>query len=403
MSAIPSLRRGACPSLPAPMPTGDGLLARLQPVDPLTPGQLTGLARLAAELGNGILEVTARGKLQLRGLKAETARRLPAAVDGLGIAVPQGFPVEVSALAGRDPAERFHPRPLAREISEGAAGLVPHLAPKVSVVVDGGGLFRLGGLKADIGVTAGSGTALLVSLAGRPCGEVAAPRAASVVLALLESLAARGGTARMAERVAEEGMEALCVRHGLAPPSGTAGSGGDPVGLHGLGDGSVALGVGLAFGQIGAQALDGLAEAARRAGVQAIEPAAGRALLFDGLDPAAAEELRATASSLGLLTDPADPRRRVFACAGRPACASARLDTHELAATLVPLPDGGTLHVSGCPKGCAHPARAALTIVGLDEGAGLVVEGSPRDPPARVVPVARLRAAVRDLLQKDLA
>ena len=41
----PLLRRGECPTLAAPMQTGDGLLARLNPVDGgLTPAQLIGLA-----------------------------------------------------------------------------------------------------------------------------------------------------------------------------------------------------------------------------------------------------------------------------------------------------------------------------------------------------------------------
>lgn len=393
-----SMRRGACPSLPEPMQTGDGLLARLQPLAPLTLDQLAGLARLAAERGNGILEVTARGKLQLRGLTAATAPGLAEAVAALGIDVPQGFPVEVSALAGRDPAERFDPRPLARTISDGAAPLVPHLAPKASVVVDGGGRFRLGGLKADIALSAAP-EGVTLTLAGVPGGVVEAARAAEVVIALLQRLAARGPVARMADLVAAEGIDALGVAHGLAPPDAGPGEGVDPVGLHPLTDGSIALGLGLEFGQVRAEVLEQLAQAASRAGVRHVEPAAGRALLLIGLAPEAAEALRAEAAGLGFLTDPGDPRRRVFACAGRPACASARLDTHALAATLVPLLDGRTLHVSGCPKGCAHPSKAGLTIVGLDEGAGLVVEGTPRDVPARIVPAAQLR----EILQKDLA
>lgn len=393
-----SMRRGACPSLPEPMQTGDGLLARLQPLAPLNLDQLAGLALLAVERGNGLLEVTARGKLQLRGLTPATAPGLAEAVAALGIAVPQGFPVEVSALAGRDPEGRFDPRPLAQAISDGAAPLVPDLAPKASVVVDGGGRFRLGGLKADIAVSAGEG-GLSLALAGVPLGEVEAERAAAVVIALLQRLAARGMSARMAEVEAAEGIAPLRADFGLAPPVPARDAGVDPVGLHPLADGRVALGLGLEFGQVRAAALANLMDAARRAGGTEVEPAAGRALLLIGLAPAAAESLRAQAAGLGFLTDPGDPRRRVFACAGRPACASARLDTHALAATLVPLLDGRDLHISGCPKGCAHPAKAALTIVGLDEGAGLVVEGTPRDVPARIVPPAQLR----ETIEKDLA
>ena len=67
-------RRGACPALSAPMQTGDGLLVRLNPVaGGLPPKLLIGLAESALKRGNGIMEVTARGSLQIRGLTAASA------------------------------------------------------------------------------------------------------------------------------------------------------------------------------------------------------------------------------------------------------------------------------------------------------------------------------------------
>ncbi|TIT84079.1 MAG: precorrin-3B synthase, partial [Mesorhizobium sp.] len=99
-------RRGACPALSAPMQTGDGLLVRLNPVaGGLAPKSLTGLCESALRHGNGIMEVTARGSLQIRGLTAESARLLAAEVDALGIAVRTGVPVETGPLAGIDPQE----------------------------------------------------------------------------------------------------------------------------------------------------------------------------------------------------------------------------------------------------------------------------------------------------------
>jgi len=394
-----SRRRGACPSLPAPMQTGDGLLARLQPLRPLALEQLAGLAELARERGNGIVEVTARGKLQLRGLTPAGAALLPEAVHALGIEVPQGFSAETSALAGLDPAEIFDPRPLARTISEAAAGLA--LAPKVSVTVDGGGALHLAALKADIAVVAVYDNRCRIALGGTTAGEIAAEQAAGAVLILLQHLAVAGKTARMADLVTAGGVEALAREAGLIPPAPPAPRpAAEPVGLHRLNDGSVALGLGLAYGQVEAEALQGLAEAARAAGARHIEPAAGRALLVVGLPREAAKALQSQAEMLGFIVDPADPRRRIFACAGAPACASARIDTHALAAVLAPHLSGAEVHISGCPKGCAHPAPARLTIVGLDEGAGLVVEGTPRSLPARIVPAARLAVAAREFLQK---
>ena len=64
-----------------------------------------------------------------------------------------------------------------------------------------------------------------------------------------------------------------------------------------------------------------------------------------------------------LITTPNDPRLRVLACTGAPACPQALQETRPLARRLAPfVPQGKRLHVSGCGKGCAHPSVADLTL-----------------------------------------
>jgi len=91
-----------------------------------------------------------------------------------------------------------------------------------------------------------------------------------------------------------------------------------------------------------------------------------------------------------------DPRRRIIACPGKPACASgliaARALASELARHLTPLRE--TVHISGCPKGCAHPAPAALTVVGSERGCGIIRDGSARDAPQRYVDCADMISEV---------
>ena len=68
-----TLRRGWCPSTLKPMETGDGWLVRLHPPGArLTPAQLRRIAALAARHGNGLIEISARGNMQLRGVTAES-------------------------------------------------------------------------------------------------------------------------------------------------------------------------------------------------------------------------------------------------------------------------------------------------------------------------------------------
>lgn len=128
-------RRGACPALAAPMPTGDGLLVRLRPTGgALTLSQFASLARSAAAHGNGILEITARGNLQIRGLRAETVGQLAADIDAAGIIIPDGPAIETSPLHGIDPEEISDAAVMEMALRSTLHDLLasPRLAPKLA-------------------------------------------------------------------------------------------------------------------------------------------------------------------------------------------------------------------------------------------------------------------------------
>jgi precorrin-3B synthase len=104
-----------------------------------------------------------------------------------------------------------------------------------------------------------------------------------------------------------------------------------------------------------------------------------------GAAPGDADGFAAAAEQLGFIVRAGDPRRRIAACPGAPACASGFIDTRRFAAALAPqlagLRDGIAVHVSGCAKGCAHPAPAPLTVVGGADGCGIVRNGTARAAP----------------------
>ena len=81
-SAVPS-RRGVCPGLSRPLPTGDGLLVRILPIGTIALDAFAGLCAAARDHGNGIIEITARGSIQVRGLSAHSAPRFADAVAGV--------------------------------------------------------------------------------------------------------------------------------------------------------------------------------------------------------------------------------------------------------------------------------------------------------------------------------
>ncbi|MBZ9709629.1 precorrin-3B synthase [Mesorhizobium sp. ESP7-2] len=412
-------RRGACPALSAPMQTGDGLLVRLNPVaEGLSPKLLIELAESALRHGNGIMEVTARGSLQIRGLTAESAALLAAEVDALGIAVRTGVPVETGPLAGIDPQEIADPRLMAERIRMAVeeAGLATRLGPKVAVIVDGGGQLTLDGVTADVrlkAVRADTASRWLVSVAGdgqtsRPLTVADEDAARDIAIAALRMVAEKGREAHTRD-LSERQLASLASWHSTAPPSvlpegGAVEHSRLPIGLFNLNNGH-ALGIGLPYGSMPADKIVALAQKALALGATEIRLAPGRALLFLGQPADTSQPLQQTAADLGFVIAPTDPRTRVAACPGAPACASGRIATRDIAEAIAAENADTldfTLHISGCAKGCAHPGPAALTIVGDENGAGLVVNATAKALPAGYRPgydaargISRVAAMIR--------
>jgi len=134
------------------MATGDGLLVRMLPIGTIPLAAFVKLCAAAREHGNGIVEITARGSIQVRGLSAASAPYFAAAVTALGIATQDGVPVVTNALTGLDPEEIFDAGALAADLRGALArgDLGARLAPKISIAVDGGGALNLDALSADV-------------------------------------------------------------------------------------------------------------------------------------------------------------------------------------------------------------------------------------------------------------
>jgi precorrin-3B synthase len=374
-----SMRRGACPGLSAPMATGDGLLARLTPAgSTIALDAFAGLCGAARTHGNGIIEITSRGSIQVRGLSAASAPLFAAEVASLGIEASDGIPVVTDPLAGLTGADIFDAHELAAPLRKAltAAPLASRLSAKVSVAIDGGAVLHLDELTADIRVRAVDSRRVHVALAGDaataiPLGVMPLERAVECVVGLFETLAATSPQSRMREAIEGEGLNKFksvassLLVDGSAPTLRPAA---DPIGVHPLSSGHNALGVGLPFGHSDSETLLRLIAAARQRGAAGLRTSPGRALLLVGLSPDATRQFAAEANALGFVIDPADPRRRVVACAGAPICASGEIAARTIAPAIADaarsLPDGEIIHISGCAKGCAHPALAPLAVFG---------------------------------------
>jgi len=234
-----------------------------------------------------------------------------------------------------------------------------------------------------------------------PLGSIAVDMAVTAVLRVLHVITARGPTTRAVDILEAEGINAFCsvldgnVETRPRPPPRPAA---DPIGRHPLRDGFFALGIALPFGHAHADALARLAQAAAAFGVGSLRPAPDRALLLVGVREESAAPLTAAAEQLAFIVHTHDPRRRIVACPGKPACGSGLIAARALAADLARQlsAQGEAVHISGCSKGCAHPTTAALTVVGTERGCGIVRHGSAgATPNYHVEPAKLIREIVR--------
>ena len=388
--ATTAMRRGACPGLSVPMATGDGLLARLTSAgSTIALDSFAGLCTAARTYGNGIVEITSRGSIQIRGLSASSAPLFAADVASLGIEGSDGISVIADPLAGLSGHDRIDAHALAAQLRRALdAPFVTRLSTKVSAVIDGGGTLHLDALAADIRLRAIGVAHVHVALAGTaasatPLGAVALDRAAECVVRLFETLAAQASGSRIRDAIEGEGLSALSAAVAdlvVDFPLPATRRAADPVGIHRLSSGGNALGVGLPFGHSDSETLSRLIDAVRNAGAVGVRTAPGRTLLLVGVSPGMTRKLIAEAGALGFIVDAADPRRRVVACAGAPICSSGQIAARAMAPAVADatreLPAGELIHVSGCAKGCAHPAPAAVAVFGRDGRCDVFLDGS---------------------------
>jgi len=388
-------RKGWCPSLMRPMASGDGLLVRIKPpAGRLTVAQAETVANAARAHGNGIIDLTNRGNLQVRGLTDADVPKFAEVVVGCGLAVPDpdaegARTILVDALGPDDPEARGDSHALGLVIEKQIVETPElHALPgKFGFLVDAGVLMPSFAPATDVEIRSYGG-AWRISLDG--CAEtvlVDTPEAAALAAKRLASafvsrIAERRGVIRRMRDVAgKRGGPDLFEAAGLscsetqpprsperAPPVGFVAHDGSDIG---------AFVAAAPFGQIDAERLEGLARLAGEFGDGTLRMTAWKALALTGVAREAAEGLAAQASSMDMVVEANDPRRRIFACAGWPACSSSTVETRADAARIAEIDAEfeGVIHISGCSKGCAHPSPCALTLVGHDGLYDLVRSG----------------------------
>lgn len=253
--------KGWCPGALRPMLSGDGLVVRVRPHGGrLEAKQAAGIAELAARYGNGLIDVTSRANLQIRGVSDQGHLPVLNGLAQLGLLDPdpetesrRNILVTPFWNVGDESCL------LAGDLEQALADGALDLPTKFGFAIDDGRERVLMGASADIRIERDGTGGLLLRADGAELGRsVTRGEVVSNVLALanwfVASGGAKGGRGRMATLIATGAKLPEGLR-GDAEPAAVAV--GPRPGLHPHG----AM-VGVAFGQLPHAALTHLASCA---------------------------------------------------------------------------------------------------------------------------------------------
>ncbi|MGY4101128.1 precorrin-3B synthase [Nocardia sp. R16R-3T] len=383
----------SCPGVRRLHQAADGPLARIRlPGGRLEPGQLLILAEAAVELGDGNIELTSRGNVQLRQVRDAAALSERLADAGL---LPSDTHERVrnivaSPLSGRIGGwADVHELVAALDTGLRAAPRLAELPGRVLFTLDDGrgDISRLGG---DIGVHATDSGEFALVLAGSDSGiRVSRSDAVQVMLAAAHAFLDVGsGRWRLYE--VDEGARRVIDILGLSPgPERLEFDAAHdiPIGWLGQDNGLVSLGAAVRLGSLPARIAEFIAAIER-----AIFITPWRSLVITDLEEWPAEQVVRVLAPMGLIFDASSPWLLVSACAGQPGCAKALTDvradvTAAVESARVSAPSAvaapgatielrsaddvvvaGRQHWSGCDRRCGRPRGRVTDIVATENG-----------------------------------
>ena len=381
-----------CPGVLSIHAAEDGGLARIR----LSGGRISApqLAAVAAAAGagSGLVEITGRANLQLRGLPAGTEAGLAAGLEAAGLLPSRRHDrarnLLASPLAGR------HPRSLI-DTDEVVAGLdaaicaEPRLAPLpgrfLFAIDDGSGLGRFPGGDLTLAPRPESPQALRLWIGGAETdtalGAAEAPAlTCRAALAFLD-ICAEDGVVAWHVRELEQGRQRIAAALGVKLVQGGERLGAPVAGIRpGFQrqlDGREAVTALAPLGRLDASALVALAELLGSLGAEA-RLSRWRTFTIADLEPATARSLATSLELIGLIVEPDSVWEGLSACAGLGYCSKARFDVRAAAERRASERRGGAPaeHWSACDRRCGEPASAPIAVAA--EGGAIAVRAEGR-------------------------
>ncbi|SEC81234.1 precorrin-3B synthase [Pseudomonas anguilliseptica] len=395
----PLSRPSACPGLLRIVQALDGGICRVKLAGGvLSSDQARAIAEATERCASGVLELTNRSNLQIRGVlagqQAELIEHLLAA--GLGPSNPAADDVRnllLSPAAGIDPHALFDTRPLATALLDLLQNTpeLHRLSAKFALQLDGGEALAMHEHPHDIWLSALPGTParLAFGLAGcpdeQPLGVIDAKQAVQLVEQLLMLFLQLAGNAhsRMRQLLnvipASELLQQLqrCLPFAVqAPPTDWQRkpvSQRAPIGIYPQQQAGLCMVAAAArLGRIDAAQLKALAELAEHRGDASLRLTPWQGLLLPNIPKPSADKLLHKLGALGLLIDAQEPLSNLIACTGSAACgkglADSKADALRLAERLRTSTARPQVHLSACPRSCAAAHTAPFTLLASSAG-----------------------------------
>ena len=369
----------------------DGHLLRIRlPGGHLSVAALEAIGDLS-RFGNGLIELTSRASIQVRGLASNDAEPAAGRLTAAGL-LPSALHDRVrnilaAPLGGRSLAALLGTDALVEEIDRGLcadSALAALPGRFLFAVEDGSGV--LGGSQGDVTLVAepgtGTGVRLRLHLASRPTTRTAAPEAsaplaldaARAFLAVSASVLEAGAGAiwRIADLPSSDFdrlLERLETRF-ISGPRLESGRQLAP-GVERQADGNHAVTALAPLGRLQPDAVRGLAAIAADSGGR-LRVSPWRTISVIDVPHPRLESVVEGLSALGLVLDEASGWRNLSACAGLGACVNARIDVRAAAAQRAGVrgaaATAGAEHWSACERRCGRPARFAHAVTATAEG-----------------------------------
>jgi ferredoxin-nitrite reductase len=411
-----------CPGLYYGTSAKDGFLLR-----PRTPGGLVSLAQgeaialLLANCGQDTLQVTNRANLQIRGVKNPPSAQMYQRLQKVGLGGKQEKldnlrNVMLSPTVGIEVEELLDTRPLMQQILTYVEQHpeLAQLSPKFSVGLDGGGRVAIGGrsplasehrynelqwsavtqnqqiyLHLSLGVDKQLwDTGILI----KPQDLI--PFFASLMGVYLDyvqtSSSSREKTPRLRDLLQDWGLSTYLekvtrqttVNYQVAKINLTPSLPHGDLGIYPQKQqGYSYIGVSLPLGHITLRQWQGLLELVKEFGQGEIRLTPWQSILLPYLPTQKIDRIVAKLEELDLSLSNNAYQGAIVACAGKPGCKAALTQTQAHAMTLikhlqntVTLKHPVNIHLTGCPKSCAQPSPAQITLLGtmVEQGEKLV-------------------------------